>query len=187
MADSDSIKLCECGCGKPAPIATQTKKKWGHVQGQPMRFIRGHGYVRHRLTKTPTYHSWRQMRNRCQNPKATQWPLYGARGITVCERWQSFDNFLADMGLRPSGTTLDRINNDGNYEPANCRWADGSTQSSNKRNNRVLTAFGRSMTITTWERVMGLGRNNISLRIDTLGWSVEKAISTPRQKRTLAP
>jgi hypothetical protein len=73
---------------------------------------------------TGTYYSWAKMKQRCLNPKSTQWRWYGARGITVCERWLIFDNFLADMGERPSQKhTLDRVNNDGNYEPSNCVWS----------------------------------------------------------------
>ena len=71
--------------------------------------------------RSPTYVSWRSMIQRTTNPNNTRWADYGGRGVTVCERWRSFDNFLADMGERPAGQTLDRIDNDGNYEPANCR------------------------------------------------------------------
>jgi hypothetical protein len=94
----------------------------------------------HGQTSTPTWRSWRSMQNRCTNPKHEKWSLYGGRGITVCARWtepdgQGFVNFLADMGERPEGMTLDRIDPDGHYEPANCRWADARTQRANRRDS----------------------------------------------------
>jgi len=81
----------------------------------------------------PLYYTWKQMRQRCTNPRNHTWPRYGALGVTVCERWSSFDNFAADMGERPDGMSLDRINPFGNYEPGNCRWATPVQQARNKR------------------------------------------------------
>lgn len=82
----------------------------------------------------PLYSTWRGMRGRCNNPHRHNFHNYGGRGITICSRWENFENFLADMGERPEGHTLDRIDPDGNYEPRNCRWADAKTQRANKRN-----------------------------------------------------
>lgn len=87
-----------------------------------------------RANKSPEYESWMAMKSRCLNPRATGYAYYGGRGITICERWRgSFQNFLSDMGERPKGTSLDRIDNDGSYEPANCRWATAKEQVANRR------------------------------------------------------
>lgn len=92
-----------------------------------------HGHDRAGGVVSQTYDTWRCMRRRCEQPSNNRYYLYGARGITVCARWQSFENFLEDMGERPAGKTLDRINTDGNYEPSNCRWATMKEQAANRR------------------------------------------------------
>jgi hypothetical protein len=125
--------LCECGCGLPAPIADFSLASKGWVRGRPKRFIHGHnpGNAKHRRCGTPEYRSFLHARQRCNNPKDTKYPDYGGRGIEF--RFTSFDQFFAELGPRPDGMTLDRINNDGHYEPGNVRWATGSQQIRNRR------------------------------------------------------
>jgi len=104
---------------------------------------------------------------------------YGGRGIKVCERWKSFDNFVADMGIRPDGYSIDRINNDGDYEPSNCRWATTAQQLNNRRNNRVLELNGERKTIAEWSEQLGVRWDTIRCRVDRYGWTIEKALTTP--------
>lgn len=119
------------------------------------------------------------MRQRCMNPNAQAWPRYGGRGIKVCERWDAFEAFLADMGERPSPNhSLDRIDNDGDYCPENCRWTDRKTQQNNTRGNRYIELDGERLTLSQWEERMGLTRDVIRQRL-LLGWSEERAVRTP--------
>lgn len=92
---------------------------------------------KHGMARTPTYASWHQMKQRCRNPRAPNYGLYGERGITVTPRWDDFRAFFADMGVKPAGTSLDRIDNSGNYEPGNCRWATPKQQSRNRRSTKL--------------------------------------------------
>lgn len=126
--------LCVCDCG------SETKARTSHLTSGNVRSCGCKLYDRitHGHYGTPTYVSWYNMKSRCNNPKATRFDDYGGRGISVCERWDKFENFLADMGERPEGMSIDRINVNGNYEPGNCRWATRSEQELNKRRNTVV-------------------------------------------------
>lgn len=94
--------------------------------------------VTHRMSKTRTYRSWRKMRERCLNPKTWQYKYYGGLGVTICKRWEKFENFLADMGERPEGMSLDRINTYGNYTPKNCRWASATQQARGQKKTILI-------------------------------------------------
>jgi hypothetical protein len=115
------------------------------------------GRLTHGMKGEPEYIAWQSMKSRCNLPTYQTYHLYGGRGISVCDRWEhSFENFFADMGHRPSkGHSLERINNDGNYEPSNCKWATRSEQSRNRRTCRFFSAFGRTMILKDWAKLLG--------------------------------
>lgn len=132
----------------------------------------------HGKSQSATYRSWAKMKARCTNPKAKEFVNYGGRGIQLCDRWYEFENFLADMGERPEGKTLDRIDNEGNYEPSNCRWATWAQQSMNKRNTRNFTLDGETLHLNEWAARWGLPRATLIHRLER-GWSFERALKTP--------
>lgn len=127
-----------------------------------------------------TRKSFAAMRSRCNNPRATGYENYGGRGIKVCDRWQTFPAFLKDMGIRPSGTQLDRIDNNGDYEPGNCRWASVSDQNRNRRSNVVLTAMvngiQKTKCATEWAEISGTDMRTIVYRFKVLQWDAHSAI-----------
>ena len=112
----------------------------------------------------PLYRLWLGMKSRCLNVNNKSYPRYGGRGIKVCERWMTFANFVEDMGERPPGTSLDRINNDGNYELSNCRWATVYEQSQNRSTNRNLTVNGETYCLSEWSRRTGINPSTIKRR-----------------------
>jgi hypothetical protein len=151
-----------CGCWKRERCAAAGRK------------AKRHGHAVHGA-QSRTYRSWWAMRQRCLNPGHQAFKHYGGRGIAVCERWDSFEAFLADMGERPVGMSLDRIDNDGGYEPGNCRWATPQTQASNTRMTRYLTVRGVSLPVAEWLRRSGVNRSTYRSRLRR-GWSEDRAV-----------
>ena len=134
----------------------------------------------HGMSRTPEYQAWKNMKKRCFNPNTKQYSDWGGRGITVCDRWKnSFENFFADMGLKPTAKhSIDRIDNDGDYCPENCKWATNAEQQNNQRTNRLITIGCVTLTIAQWAKEMGFARNLISCRLKA-GWSEFAAVMTP--------
>ena len=126
--------------------------------------------------ETYTRISWSSMNARCFNPKSRRYDRYGGRGITVCERWKSFDNFLADMGIRPPGCTIDRIDTYGNYEPENCKWSSPKAQQRNRRINRIITHLNESLCLSEWSERTGIHWATLDCRLKR-GWTPEEALT----------
>lgn len=132
----------------------------------------------HDYVGTPTYRSWYNMKSRCNNPNYRNSHLWLGRGIKYPPRWELFTEFLKDMGERPDGKSLDRINNDKSYSKDNCRWATREEQANNVTTNRRITFNNRTQTISQWARELGIKRETIRDRIDRYGWPIEKVLTT---------
>jgi hypothetical protein len=135
------------------------------------------------MRSSKEYEVWVSMVKRCSNPKSASWPRYGGRGIRVCEQWRRFEAFFADMGPRPPGAIIDRIDVNGNYEPANCRWATPKQSARNKTNTRWLVIKGEAISLPEASERFGIRSDVIWWRLRR-GWSPEDAIG-PDQKRKL--
>lgn len=136
----------------------------------------------HRLTGTRVYRSWNSAKQRCLNPNDSNYKNYGGRGITICDRWLKFDNFLADMGFPPSDRhTIERKDVNGNYEPSNCVWATAREQARNRRNTKLYEVDGKSMILKDWADYLGIRLITIKTRLKN-GWDIEKALSTRNHK-----
>lgn len=137
--------------------------------------------ARHGMSQTPLHRTWSSMLERCNNPNNNSYRHYGGRGITVCDEWHIFENFYADMGNRPKGYSLDRIDNNKGYYKENCRWATNLEQSNNKRTNVILTLGDKTQTITQWARDLNVDPTTLGWRL-RLGWTVDETLTTPINK-----
>jgi len=162
-----------CGC-----LRNEQCSKTGKLNEQ-----HGHSHSKNRCN-SPTYYTWVAMKARCSNPNNIGYADYGGRGITVCKRWQRFKNFLADMGERPAGTSIDRIDSDKGYFPGNCRWATKKQQRRNQRSNQFITFNGQTKCIADWAKTTGNNDATLRSRIRN-GWSIEKTLTTPVRERSI--
>lgn len=176
---------CRCDCGNTKAVFQSAlrrgmTKSCGCLNSEKVaERNRTHGLTK-RDNKPPEFTVWVNMRNRCQNPENIAYASYGGRGITVCERWASFEAFYEDMGPRPTPQhQIDRVDNDGPYAPENCRWADRHTQANNMGSNHRLTCSGETHTLADWARITGLKQETIRQRITKLKWDVQSALTTP--------
>jgi hypothetical protein len=171
--------LCKCDCGntkivRGSRLCDGSTTSCGCYQKETTSAL----HIRHGLTDSTTHKTWSSMITRCSTLGNKN---YGGRGITVCERWlekdgKGFLNFLADMGQRPVGKTLDRFpDNNGNYEKSNCRWASQEEQRNNTRRNRIIEVNGKKMSLSEAVKLHGLNYNTVFSRLSR-GWPVDKAL-----------
>jgi hypothetical protein len=181
-----SVCLCICGQKKAYYNGNLTSGRtqscgclWLEVIKNQKRAIK------HNMSNSQEYKIYSGMKMRCSNKKHKEYKRYGGRGIKVCERWEtSFENFFTDMGERPKGMSLDRIDVNGNYCKENCRWATSYEQNNNKRNNVRITFNGKTMTAGQWSNELGFKKSVLTERIKR-GWSIERAISEPLMRNGL--
>ena len=175
---------CRCDCGNETTVESMNLSKGSTkscgclVRSLAAEMHTTHGVTRNR--KQPkVYRTWAGMIQRCTNKSEISYKHYGGRGIAVCRRWLVFENFLSDMGNPPTPNhSIDRINNNGNYEPTNCRWATIAEQLNNTRQNVFINYNGQKKTVTEWARVRGMKFATLRARIKS-GWPIEKALFQP--------
>lgn len=169
QAGKDRHWECRCDCGNTS-TPTANNLYYGLSKSCGCAGVK----TTHGLSKTPEYKVWASMKARCLRE-----PRYAGRGIAVCERWQEFEGFFEDMGPRPSsGSTIERLDNNGNYEPGNCCWATRLQQNNNKSNNLILELNGTKKTAKEWSRCLGLPYQGLIQRLRN-GWSHEEALLKP--------
>jgi len=174
---------CQCSCGSEPIEVVGSSLVNGHTKScgcyNRERLVESHT-IHGEADKTPEYSAWQRMRNRCLNKKSKRYKDYGERGIKICDRWlESFENFLEDMGRRPTKDhSLDRIDNNSNYGPNNCKWSTRTEQNRNRRNTQRLTYKGETKTIAEWSEEFGIKYDTLHGRIEK-GWSVKDALEIP--------
>lgn len=172
------VYTCRCSCGvsravRGCKLTAGCSKSCGCLR----KAMASERFTSHRMSRHQVYKAWAEMVARCHNASSSNFPNYGARGISVCPEWRnSFENFYECMGPRPEeGYSVEREDNDGNYEPGNCRWATKREQANNRRSNRLITAGGITKSIAEWARDLGIKPQTISARLRS-GWSDEESI-----------
>lgn len=186
--DAEGLVKCVCVCGRQEEVASRRLMSYKSPgcnckrKDSLRRIATTHG-----LSGTRTYRIWKDVVRRALGRKSRD--LYAERGITICERWRSYENFLHDMGECPPGLSIDRIDNDGSYEPGNCRWATAKEQNRNKRSTIIVNYKGQDIPLRELAERQNISARALRYRIVELGWSAEKAVETPNRfrSRPLAP
>ena len=173
--DTNARWLCRCQCGKECVVYGQDLAKGRQVSCGCYNLER---ITTHGMSRTHVNAVWRMMRDRCTNPNNPAYKNYGGRGITVDARWDSFKTFHEDMGERPEGYTLERIDNSKGYSKENCKWVTMTDQLNNRRNNHLVTYNGETHTVAEWAKITGIKWDTLRSRIDRYGWTIERALTT---------
>lgn len=172
---------CRCSCGKEKTFFGSQLTR-GLVKSCGCLTKRKHQAARERmLSVSREYRIWQAMLNRCRNKNVVNYQDYGGRGISVCDRWHSFDNFFLDMGPCGKEMSIDRIDTNGNYEPGNCRWATRAQQARNTRRNRILELNGVSKCLVEWASDLGIDQASLRERLEK--WPLEIALTKKRVER----
>lgn len=171
--------VCQCQCGNTT-VVRGCNLKSGATTSCGCERILHPNRITHGGTKTRLYKIWKSMRIRCNDQNDSSYVHYGGRGISICEEWNDFEAFRewAYSHGYTDNLSIDRIDNNGNYCPENCRWADWITQANNKRHNHFLEYNGEKHTLAEWSRITGIGYHKLKDRINKCGWSVEKSLTT---------
>jgi len=172
--------ICRCDCGRTKTILGNSIRSGKTKSCGCFIFSFNQLKVVHGMSKTSEYKTWGKMKDRCYNKNNDRYHDYGGRGIKVCDRWlESFENFLLDMGKKPTSRhSLDRVNNNEDYSPENCRWATGIEQARNKRKTLWISMMGETRPLTEWASKFGISPPKVRSRIK-IGWENERAFSTP--------
>lgn len=164
--------LAKCSCGHT------TWRGADNIQSGKSTKCRSCSLRVHGLSNTPEYAAWRAMLHRCTNPKSKFYKDYGARDITVSDDWKDFNKFLSDMGSRPAGLELERVNNDLGYSKENCVWATRAEQMANTRMTRKIEYKNKTQSLSAWARDLGISAAALWYRVNS-GWAIERAFTTP--------
>lgn len=157
---------CRCDCGKKAIIRSDVLVSgFSNSCGCATASFISQANIRHGQSNTPTYRAWINMVRRCINPNVAHFDRYGGRGIRVCRRWRKFENFLEDMGLCPDGLSIERLNNNGHYNLANCCWASAKDQARNRRNTKFVLLHGERMPLTMAAERLGISPHSLRANV----------------------
>ena len=176
--------LCLCDCGTEKPVAASSLRQGSTKSCGCFRVEMGEANATHGMSESPEYEVWASIKKRCYDVSADSYQYYGGVGIYMCDRWiSSFENFIADMGLRPTEFhSIERCDVHDNYTPENCKWADPIEQANNKTTTVLIEHLGRSQSRAQWCRELNLNYETVGARINAYGWTHDRALSTPTAK-----